>query len=79
MGTFGVKRASDEYFCPSTVYIFSVLLTNSTIVTVALQYPKSVAICTCSLQLPMWVLVLLRFLAIFHFSSSLIVPSPENN
>ena len=20
MGTFGVKRASDEYFCPSTVY-----------------------------------------------------------
>ena len=20
MGTFGVKRASDDYFCPSTVY-----------------------------------------------------------
>jgi len=27
MGTFCVKRASDEYFCPSTVYMFGYLAT----------------------------------------------------
>jgi len=28
MGTFGVKRASDEYFCPSTVLVISSCIRN---------------------------------------------------